>query len=226
MSKLLKNFIGISKADFDAALIKADHPGSSTHQQFAQNERGFKDFLQGLHRQDVLLNEQTLFCMECTGVYNSGLVSFLIHHTAQVWVEMPLRIKRAAGFERGHNAKTSAIKTAGYAFRYQDKKQPWRPLDSPIERIKNLIAQRDRITNAMTQLEVPVKELEQCGCPQDAKALKKLQAQPLKALQKTKKEIEQLIINRVQQDEQIHEKVQQVESIKGIGVVTAVTLLA
>lgn len=228
MSKVLKNFIGIdiSKTYFDAALIKAETPGSSSHRQFAQSPGGFKQLIQWLQGQDVVLNEQTLFCMEYTGLYNSGLVNFLVQQNTQLWVEMPLRIKRAAGFERGSNDKTSAIKIAGYAFRYQDKRKLWQPVDSTIERIKNLISQRDRILNAITQLEVPVKELEQCGSLQDAQALKKLQAKPLKALQKAKGDIERLLMNLVKQDEQIEAKIEQVQSIKGIGKVTAVTLLA
>ena len=228
MSKLLKNFIGIdiSKSYFDAALIKADNPGGSQHQQFIQSESGFKKMIQWLTQHDVLVNSETLFCMEYTGLYNSGLVSFLTGQKAQVWVEMPLRIKKSTGFERGSNDKTSAVKIAGYAFRYQDKKQLWRPLDSAIERIKNLIAQRDRIITAIMQLTVPIKELNQCGCIQEAKELEKLQSKPLKALQKSKEDIERLIIKMVKQDEQMDKKTQQVQSIKGIGTVTAVTLLA
>lgn len=228
MSKLLKNFIGIdiSKSYFDAALIKADAPGSSQHAQFTQSESGYRKMIGWLKQQEVLMDSETLFCMEYTGLYNSGLVSFLTHEKAQLWVEMPLRIKKSSGFERGSNDKTSAVKIAGYAFRYQDKKQLWRPLDSTIERIKNLIAQRDRIVTSITQLSVPVKELNQCGCSEEAKELEKLQRKPLKALQKSKEDLERLIIKLVKQDEQMDNKTQQVQSIKGIGPITAVSLLA
>jgi transposase len=228
MSKLLKNFVGIdiSKTWFDAAVIKADHPDQSMHSQFSQTPEGFKKMLTWLQQQDVSLDNETLFCMEYTGIYNTGLVNFLVEQKAQVWVEMPLRIKRSAGFERGSDDKTSAIKIAGYAFRYRDKMQLWRPVDSSIEKIKNLIAQRDRVINAITQLTVPVNELSACGCTKDAKELEKLQRSPLKALQKTKQAIEQLIVKTAQQDVEIIKKVQQVQSINGIGPVTAVALLA
>ncbi len=224
MSKLLKNFIGIdiSKTWFDVALIKANHPNESMHHQFPQSADGFKKMVIWLQQLGVLLNAETLFCMEYTGIYNAGLVNFLVEQKAQTWVEMPLRIKRSAGFERGSDDKTCAIKIAGYAFRYQDKMQLWRPVDSSIEKIKNLIAQRDRVMNAITQLTVPVKELSECGCNKDAKELEKLQRSPLKALQKTKEAIEQLIIKTVKQDAEITKKIQQVQSIKGIGEVTAV----
>ena len=142
-----------------------------------------------------------------------------------LWVEMPLRIKKSSGFERGSDDKTAAIKIAGYAFRYQDKMQLWRPVDSNIEKIKRLVAQRDRVMNAITQLNVPVKELAECGCNKEAKELEKVQRSSLKALQKTKEAIEQLIATTTRQDIEITKKVQQVQSIKGIGQVTAVALL-
>ncbi len=228
MSKLLKNFVGIdiSKTWFDAAVIKADHPDQSMHSQFLQTPEGFKKMLTWLDQQDVLLDNETLFCMEYTGIYNTGLVHFLVDKKVQVWVEMPLRIKRSAGFERGSDDKTSAVKIAGYAFRYQDKMQLWRPVDSSIEKIKNLIAQRDRVINAIIQLTVPINELSACGCSKEAKELEKLQRSPLKALQKTKEGIEKLIGKTAQQDVEIIRKIQQIQSINGIGPVTAVAFLA
>ena len=228
MSKLLKNFIGIdiSKSYFDVALIILMHPGQRIHHQFSQCKNGFKKMLQWLAQQGVIINEETIFCMEYTGIYNTGLVNFLVEQKALVWVEMPLRIKRSCGFERGSNDKTSAVKIAAYAFRHQDQIQLWRPLDSSIEKIKNLIAQRDRIVNAITGLTVPVKEMLECGCVDEARQLEKLQKSPLKALQKSKDAIEQLILKIVEQDEHIYKKTKQVQSIKGIGKVTAVSLLA
>ena len=80
--------------------------------------------------------------MENTGLYNTGLVNHLVKVKAQLWVEMPLRIKKAGGFERGGDDKTACVKIAGYAMRYQDKVKLWEPADSNMEKIKNLITQR------------------------------------------------------------------------------------
>lgn len=85
--------------------------------------------------------------------------------------------------------------------------------------------ERDRVMNAITQLTVPVKELSECGCNKDAKELEKLQRSQLRALQKAEEAIEQLIIKTIKQDAEITKKVQQVQSIKGIGEVTAVAFL-
>ena len=228
MSKLLKNFVGIdiSKAYFDAVVVKDQTPGETIHHQFSQKPEGFLKMLHWLQQHDVMLNEATLFCMEHTGLYNTGLVNYLVKNKAQLWVEMPLRIKKAGGFERGSDDKTAAVKIALYALRYQDRLQLWQPIDSNLEKIKNLIAQRDRIGNAITQLKVPVDELKECGNMVAAKEMEKLQAPALKGLQKAKLSVEDQINKTVQADEKISKKVQQVQSIKGIGAITAVAMLA
>jgi transposase len=226
MSKL-KNFVGIdiSKLWFDAALIKTDNSFQIVHQQFVQKPEGFKKLQEWLSTHNVKIDDETLFCMESTGLYNTGLVNYLVKSKAQLWVEMPLRIKKAGGFERGSDDKTASVKIAWYAMRYQDNLKLWQPVNGNMEKIKNLIAQRDRIINAITQLSVPVKELKDCGCETEAKQMEKIQKPALVALQKTKKVIEAVITKTIQQDEQINKKVTLVQSIKGIGPVTAVALL-
>lgn len=226
MSKV-KNFVGIdiSKSWFDAALVKAENPSQIIHRQFAQKAEGFKKMLEWLSMHDAGTGEETLFCMENTGLYNTGLVTFLAKNEACLWVEMPLRIKKASGFERGSDDKTASIKIAWYAMRYQDHAKLWEPADSNMEKIKMLIAQRDRVINAITQLSVPVNELRDCGCETEAKLMEKTQRKALAVLQKTKTSIESLIKDTVKQDEKTYKKVRQVQSIKGIGPVTAVALL-
>lgn len=227
MNKLLNFFVGIdiSKTYFDAALVKVECSSQIIHQQFPQTQTGFLKMSLWLEENGVTGSEETLFCMEFTGLYNTGLVNYLVKNKAQLWVEMPLRIKKAGGFERGSDDKTAAIKIACYALRYQDQMKLWQPIDRSIERIKNLIAQRDRIVNAITQLTVPINELKECGCLAEAKVFEKIQKPALSALQKTKTAIETLIMKTVQTDEDLSRKVQQVQSIKGIGPVTAVALL-
>jgi len=228
MSKLLKNFVGIdiSKTYFDAVLVKVDASSETIHQQFSQKPEGFLKMLEWLQQHGVSLNEETLFCMEYTGLYNTGLVNYLVKNKALLWVEMPLRIKKAGGFERGSDDRTAAVKIALYSLRYQDQMRLWQPIDSNIEKIKNLIAQRDRIVGVINQLKVPVDELKECGCLTEAKEIEKLQLPALKGLQKTKLSVEAQIKKTVESDEQINRKVLQIQSIKGIGPVTAVALLA
>ncbi len=227
MSKLLKNFIGIdiSKQWFDVALIKVADTSIVPHAQFPQNNEGFKKLMAWLNQHQVCLGKQTLFCMEHTGVYNYALVNYLVKNKAQLWVETPLKIKKANGLERGKDDKSDAVKIAWYAIRYQDRIKLWQPADSNIEIIKNLIAQRDRIISSINILCIPVNELKECNAGREAIMMEKIQKPALKILQKTKTDIESVITKTIQKDQQIDDKIKRVTSIKGIGTVTAVALM-
>lgn len=227
MSKLLKNFVGIdiSKLFFDVALLKEDQPGQIVHRQFKQSLTGFADMKEWLKKQDVLLNEETLLCMEYTGIYNTALVNYLCSEKALLWVEMGIRIKKSEGFARGSDDKTDAVKIASYALRYQDKKQLWSPTDESLNKIKHLIAQRDRIVDTISKLTVPINELKDIGCLPEAKQMEGLQKTAIRTLEKAKKNIEAAIVKLVHKDKELSAKVNRVKSIKGIGEVTAVAFL-
>lgn len=227
MSKLLKNFVGIdiSKPFFDVALLKANQFNQIVHHQFEQSIQGFTEMNNWLKEQDVLLDEETLFCMEFTGIYNTGLVNYLCSKSALLWVEMAVKIKKSEGFERGSNDKSDAVKIARYAFRYQDKKQLWGPSDKNLEKIKHLIAQRDRIVDSITRLTVPIKELKQIGCKDQAHQMEKLQKTVIRNLDKALKDIDAAIDKIVQENTDFSHKVGRVKSVKGIGKVTAIAFL-
>lgn len=227
MSKLFKNFVGvdISKAWFDVALIRSGSTPEVIYQQFIQKPEGHRKMQQWLAQHSVSIEAETLFCMEYTGIYNTGLVNYLVSSNANLWVEMPLRIKKAAGLERGGDDKAAAVKIAWYALRYQDRVKLWKPVDTSIERIKNLIAQRDRILTSITHLNVPVGELKECGCIPEAQVMEKLQKPALTALQKSKKAIEALIVKTVKLNEELCTKMERMQSVNGIGAVTATALL-
>lgn len=227
MSKLFKNFVGIdiSKSWFDATLITQDSVAKPVHHQFAQSAPGYHSMIDWLRLNNVELDEQTLFCLEYTGIYNTGFVSFLVGQHANIWVEMPLRIKKAGGLERGSDDKSASSKIAWYALRYHDQAKLWKPADSSIEKLKHLLTQRERLITTLKQLTVPAQELIDCGCIAEGKMVSKLQQPVIKALQKTLKQIESLINATIREDEQLSQTVDLVQSVNGIGKVTATALL-
>lgn len=223
----LQNFIGIdiSKKWFDVALLKKQNPDDIIHHQFDQTKEGFKGFDSWLNENDIQFNEQTIFCMENTGIYNDGLVNHLLKKKALVWVEMPLKIKKAGSFQRGKNDKADSIKIAWYAFRYQDQITLWSPMDDSLRRLKRLSGQRSRIVKTITQLTVPINELKECGLKKEAAEMKKIQAPVLASLEKAQKEIEDLIEQIIKQDEHLNHIAVKVQKVIGIGPVTNTALL-
>jgi transposase len=223
--KKFTTFVGIdiSKKTFDASLYVEAKKGNAVHQAFEQNESGYSQFLTWLQDQDLLL-ENTLFCMEHTGIYISGLLNFLLTGCLSVWVEMPLRIKKCMGLQRGGNDKVASIGIAQYAFRYQDAVKLYSPVDKALEELQHLTAQRTRLINSITQLEVPLKEMSECGDSYIAKDLEKLQQQAINGLQKSLRKIEAAITKHIKANIDIKNKIERVTSIKGIGQQTAINM--
>lgn len=216
--------IDISKKTFDAALLKAASSGKIIHRCFDQTRAGYALFIKWLTENGVTLNDEVLICMEHTGIYINGLVNFLLEVRANIWVEMPLRIKKSMGLQRGSNDRIAAISIAQYAYRFQDRARLWKPVDTTLQQLRNLLAQRDRLVLAISQLSVPLNEIEECGNPADARQLKKLQQKAMTGLQKSLEAVEEAIDIKIYADQQIHEVIGQVTSIKGVGKQTAIKL--
>lgn len=170
-----KTFVGIdiSKQTFDAAL-DAKNAAGIHHHCFSQNKEGFTAFLKWLKQQQVAVAE-TLICMEHAGLYTNGIIHFLVEANAHLWVEMAIKIKRSMGLQRGGDDKASSIVIADYAMRFSDRVRLWKPVDTQLSRLRDLIAQRDRIVNAIKQLSVPIEEMKSCGAVKEAKELEQLQ---------------------------------------------------
>lgn len=217
------NFVGIdiSKKTFDVCLHNGKKNAKLLHQVFNQNEDGYISFLTWLQEQNVVL-QSTLFCMEHTGIYINGLVQFLANDGLAIWVEMPLRIKKCMGLQRGGNDKVAAIGIAQYAFRYQDAVKLYSPSLKALSDLQNLIAQRTRLINVITQLEVPLKELMECDTMGNTKELVKYQAQAIGGLQKSLAKVEAAITKHINANSDIKDKVKRMSSIKGIGQQTAI----
>jgi len=221
-----KTFIGIdvSKKTFDAALLRSTDQLTTIHQSFNQNIQGYKAFVDWLKNNDVAIGQDVLICLEHTGLYISGIVNFLVSLNACIWVEMALKIKKRIGLQRGSDDKAAAIHIALYAYRYQDEARLWKPLDIAMQELKNLIAQRDRIILSISQLTVPLNELEQAGDKQQASELRKLQGKALKGLRDSLSAIEKHIDGCIEKDENIRQKISLASSVKGVGKQTAVAL--
>lgn len=221
-----KTFIGIdvSKKTFDAALLRSTDQVTTIHQSFDQNIQGYKAFIQWLKSNDVTNGGDVLFCLEHTGIYISGIVNFLVSISASIWVEMALKIKKRIGLQRGSNDKLAAINIAVYAYRFKDEARLWTPIDATVQQLKNLVAQRDRIVLSITQLTVPLNELDICGDKRQAGELRKLQSKALKGLKDSLIAIEKTIDACIEKDENIRRKVNLASSVKGVGKQTAVAL--
>jgi transposase len=218
------HFVGIdiSKKTFDAALIMGDDTTHIKHRVFKQNAVGFSEFSQWLDYYSIA-KEEVLICMEHTGLYTYGLIDFLVGAGLNLWVEMPLRIKRSMGLQRGGDDKAAAIQIALYTYRYKDQVSLWKPEQAIVLQLRQLSAQRDRLKLALNQLLIPLQEIaDACHDAAIVKVQAKLQAPVIKAIEKSIASIETQIDNLIAAAPAIEATIARVSSIKGVGKQTAI----
>ncbi len=220
------HFVGIdiSKKTFDAALIIGGNYSDMKHQAFAQNAKGFAEFVDWLSYYKIT-SKQLLICMEHTGLYTYALIDFLVDAGLDLWVEMPLRIKKSMGLQRGGDDKAAALQIALYAFRYNDLVSLWKPEQAIVLQLRQLAAQRDRLKMAFNQLMIPIKEIIDCGSESSAVKMQlKIQAPVIKAIEKSITAIETEIDKIIAAAPEVHATIERISSIKGVGKQTAIHL--
>lgn len=223
--KECKTIVGIdvSKKTFDVVLLCTEG-NSASHQSFEQSAQGYKQFSVWLKKLGAD-SSNTLCCMEHTGLYSDGLISYLLEMGCPLWVEMAIKIKRSMGLQRGGDDKASARMIAEYALRFNDRARLWKPVDTKLLEIRALLKQRERMLVSLKQLQVPVNEFKECGQVALALQLSKNQQTVTRHLQEAVKKIESQIAALVASDEELSQAVKRITSIKGVGLQTATSLL-
>ncbi len=136
--------------------------------------------------------------MEHTGLYTYSLIEQLTASGLNIWVEMPLRIKKSMGRQRGGDDKAASLQIALYCYRYQDQVSLWKPEQSIVSDLRHLSAQRDRLKLSYNQLMIPLQEMESsCGQTDTLKIQMKIQAPVIRAIEKAIAAIELQVDNLI-----------------------------
>ena len=191
---------------------------------FANNSGGYKKmdaWIRSL-RKDGTIAFSSL--MEATGVYYEDAAYFL---KAQGWKVSVLVPNKTKAFAKSLNfkSKTDAIDAKMLAQMALERSLPdWEPLTPKMLKIKRLcrerVALQEHKTSAMNQLEATssAHEAEQ-ECIKRSKAL-------IQFLKKQIKEVESAIQNEVDADSDLKDKIEKICTIKGVGIITAATIVA
>jgi transposase len=174
--------------------------------------------------QDFAIKD-ALFCMEHTGIYNYPLLQFINHHSAMVWVENPIQIKKSMGLQRGKNDKVDSIRIAQYAYQAKEKVKLWQPARKVVDRLKYLTNLRERLVETKKRLQTPVEELMKIGNKDMANLLKKSMSKTIKGLEKDLQSIEAQMKDVIEGDDELKKLFNLVTSVVGIGFVTAINLI-
>ncbi|MCB9203235.1 MAG: IS110 family transposase [Flavobacteriales bacterium] len=217
------HFIGIdvSKEYFDVVFMKQKK--ESTHNQFINSNKGIKQFIKWIKTFDCT-SENTLICLEHTGIYGNLITSHLHLKGFKVWIEMSLRIIKNSGVQRGKNDKIDAERIALYALKNQEEAVIFNPQKREIEKIKKLISLRERLVNYRASLKKIAKEFKDFDL-ELSKLTDKYQKNTLKGIEKDLQKIENQLDELIKTDEKLNTTFKNITSVSGVGKVTALLLI-
>lgn len=220
-----KHFLGIdvSKDYFDAVVLVAGKKENAIHNQFSNDLKGIKSLVVWLKEQDADF-ENTLVCLEHTGMYGKLIVKYLTVYKFTIWVEMSLKIIRSIGVQRGKNDKLDAERIAYYAMKNIDEAQIFTTPRKEIEKIRNLLSLREKLVETQTHLKRNAKELSQFD-KEVAKFSATLQKNTLKGIALDLKSIEKQLDTIIKEDENLSRIFKLTTSVIGVGKVTALFLI-
>ncbi|WP_317167028.1 IS110 family transposase [Spirosoma endbachense] len=104
------------------------------HYQSSNDQKGIESFVKHLKQQYPQASfDNSLYCMEHTGIYNNHLLNFFQDKRANSWVEHPIHIKESLGMIRGKNDKVDAQRIALYAYKNRDEARLWTARAAPTQ---------------------------------------------------------------------------------------------
>lgn len=116
---------------------------------FENRPEGFTQFLAWLTDHQIH-PDNSVVCMEATGVYSEGLAYCLQAHNYPVAVEPPLNIQRKFPVNASKTDQLDCQYIAEYACRYVDKLSFWQPRAEILEQIKALLTTRQHLSVQLT----------------------------------------------------------------------------
>jgi transposase len=206
--------IDLAKLTFDVTLLTTT--GAQTYHSFPNTPEGFTQLQAWLTHHGVT---QVHACMEATNIYWEALATWLHAAGHIVSVVNPARIKGYAQATMQRN-KTDKLDSAVIAFFCRTHKPAaWQPLTDEQQRLRALVRHREDLLQTQLQQQNRLRDTT------DTLVVASLQV-VLETLASQLEAVERAIKEHVQAHAELRANLELLTSIVGIGVITAVKLLA
>ncbi len=189
---------------------------------FPNEYDSFSKYLKWLGEQEVR-PDNSVICMEATGVYGEVLAHFLVTNGYRLAIEPPLKVKRAF-HPVGHKSDpVDSQQIAEYAYRFWDELSLWAPRAEVLEQIQTLLTTREQfvVQKAAHQTALKALQRKKIRTPLAEKMHEKAMEELKRHIQELEAEIEKLI----HQDPDLHNLALLLMSIPGVGMLLAAHML-
>lgn len=162
--------------------------------------------------------------MEATGVYHELLAYYLDDHKQEVSIVFPNKI---SNYARSLNVKTVTDKTASEAiasFGLERNVEKWTRPNSLFKKLRQLSRERGQLVEMRTMIKNHL-HAELAGAAPNSSSITRTKKQ-IAFLNKQEEEIKEEILLLSKQDSKVNESIKLICSVPGIGLTTAVSILA
>lgn len=190
---------------------------------FVNTTKGFVSFIEWANEKGQKGLNIT-FTMEATGVYYESLAYFLHEKGFIVYVVLPSKSKKFAE-SLGAKSKTDKIDAQILAqMGLERKMQPWQPLSCNFLLLKQLTRERNAIIQERTNVSNQLHAYKHQGKTNLASINRS--EERIALFNNQIKKIEKEIVEIVKGDEELKEKLNKIQTIPGVSLITAVTIVA
>lgn len=222
--KKYTRFIGIdvASATFTASIFEASDRAVQSHEPFPNNRSGFMALEKWIGQTDKL-KEESLLCLEATGVYGEALCYHLAARGFAVALESPDKVKRAFKVKGHKTDAVDAAQIAQYAFRFSDQLRLWKPKPEIIEQLRVLLSIREQFIEQKTANSNALKTVKRKVV--QTPLANRLYLTNIKRLVEQIATIEEEICQLIDKDQDFKNTVQLLMSIPGIGLLFSANFL-
>jgi transposase len=219
MQKLVIIGTDVSKLTLDHGIYTA-----VAHCKTSNDLKGFKAWLKWAL--SFGSKEDLWVVLEHTGYYSYQFELFLHEQQIRYTKVAALEIKRSVGLVRGKSDKVDALVISRYGWMRRDQLQPQQVSAAAITELKDLISLRDKLVKDRSGYKARMREQNATRKYAKSHIQNKIQARKIKELTTDIKEVETAIKELINQDDALNNNYKLLVSIKGVGFVTGVYMLA
>jgi transposase len=221
----IKQFIGIdvSKETLDLSVVI--NGKTVSHYCVLNNTREIKSVVNKIMKTCGGSYEETIFCMEHTGLYNLPLIKWLQVNRCKIWLESGVHIRKTLGLVRGKSDKVDSFRIAMFAYTNRHQVKLWVPPRKVVEKLGALLSQRQRMMKARKQLATANSEQKLFIDKEIMHSLNVYTNRAVSVIDKQVKAIEKEILSLIKEDEKLKQMYDIITSVNGIGLITAVHIL-
>jgi len=228
MRKIVKQVVGIDVAQKELVISLGRMyddwtPELYASKTFANTQKGFITLVSWV-KKVTEAGPGVRYVMEATGVYHESLAYFLEEKGYEVTIVLPNKI---SNYFRTLTVKSITDKTSAETiamFGLEKKLDCWKRPKKIFRSLRQLTRERDQIVQERTMVKNQL-HAEQAQAYPNSSSIQRIKKR-IQLLNRQEKEIKLEITALTKTDEQINQSIEITSSVKGIGLLTAATVLA